>query len=47
MCGDTKKPATMYPNTSGCFSFLKISVTTPATTSISAKSFIIGSKSIV
>ncbi len=40
MLGLTKKPATTYPRTSGCFSRLKIMVTIPATTRISAKSFI-------
>ena len=38
MWGDTKKPATMYPSTSGCFSFLNTSVTTPATIRMRAKS---------
>ena len=39
MWGDTRKPATMYPNTNGCLSFLNRSVTNPATTRIRARSF--------
>ena len=40
MCGLTIKPATTYPSTNGCFSFLKTMVTTPATTRMRARSFI-------
>ena len=39
MWGDTKNPAMIYPNTNGCLSLLNTSVTTPATTRISARSF--------
>ena len=38
MCGLTTNPATIYPSTSGCFSRLKSIVTTPATTSMRARS---------
>ena len=31
MCGETRNPATIYPSTIGCFSFLNIRVTIPAT----------------
>ena len=40
MWGETRKPATKYPNTSGCFNRLNISVTMPATTRINARSTI-------
>ena len=36
--GPTKKPATMYPNTNGCFNSLNITVITPAEMRMSAKS---------
>ena len=44
MCGLAKKPATTYPNTNGCFSFLKSNVIKPAHISINAKSLIKGAK---
>ena len=39
MCGETKNPATMYPKTRGCLSFLNNKVMKPATTRIRARSF--------
>jgi hypothetical protein len=44
-CGLAKNPATMYPNTKGCFRRLKTSVMTPAQIKISAKSLIRGANS--
>ena len=38
MCGLARNPATTYPNTKGCFNFLKSKVITPAQISISARS---------
>ena len=38
-CGDTMKPATIYPSTKGCLRRLKMRVTMLATMSINAKSF--------
>ena len=40
MFGLTRNPATTYPSTRGCFSRLNMMVTIPATTRISARSFI-------
>ena len=44
MWGLAKKPATTYPNTNGCFSFLKTRVIIPAHININAKSAIKGAK---
>ena len=38
MLGPTRNPATKYPNTRGCLSFLKTMVTIPATMRIRARS---------
>ena len=40
ICGLARKPATTYPSTNGCFSFLNNSVMIPAQIRINAKSFI-------
>ena len=40
MCGLTRNPATIYPNTRGCFSLLKIRVTIPADIRMYARSLI-------
>ena len=45
--GLTRKPARIYPSTTGCFSRLNITVEIPATTSINARSEIIYSISLV
>jgi hypothetical protein len=43
-CGTTKKPASIYPKTTGCLSFLKIIVVIPAMTRIKARSVIMDGK---
>ena len=45
MCGLAMKPATMYPNTNGCLSRLKMRVVSPAHISMSARSIINGDNS--
>ena len=45
MWGLAKKPATIYPKTKGCFSFLKTKVIMPAQIKIRAKSEIKGANS--
>lgn len=40
MCGLARKPATTYPSTKGCLSFLNSSVISPAQTNIKARSLI-------
>lgn len=42
--GPAKKPAMMYPSTTGCLSHLKTMVTIPATINKNARSLIIGGR---
>jgi hypothetical protein len=41
-CGLARKPATIYPSTSGCLSHLKMRVMTPAQIKMSARSLMRG-----
>lgn len=38
IAGPANTPATIYPSTTGCFNFLKSSVTSPAENNITARS---------